>query len=311
MPSRVRRPRRRAALLASLLAAALSFASAQVCHDELARVQPEAGTPPGVVAAELLAAAVELAEPALPPLRAGPAPSLPEGAGTAARFLAERELLPEAWRPDALTAPVWQVMLDRFLAWYEAGSVTVSGPLEPEPLRADLERALARVREAVRPVALVAAAEEERNRVAFLGLVHNWSVYPRLIVLRPGEGETLAGGVEGALARLSTCAVPVEDWVYAPEATARRLFLGAAEARMYVVGSDPKGAWPLLVAEGEETAYFAFDHPDVAHLDAFSAVFSGPSAGPAALVRLLPSVRSNLGPRGVLRLFEIPSHLGD
>lgn len=318
-PTRRRPASRLAARLVPLLLALLLLggAAAQVCRAELEHALPAPDTPPGVAAAQLLRAAVGLAEPALPRLRWVLEPPLPEGerGAEAVRFLAERELLPEGWRADGLDPGVWQAMLDRFLALYEAEPVaaraTDARP-EPRALAGDLERALARVAAAVRPIALVALAQGEGGRVAFLGLVHNWSAYPRLIVRRPSEDATLAhGGLRGVLDRLGSCAVPVRDWVTAPEATARRLFLTAEEARMYVVGSEPEGEWPLLVEEGSETDYFAFAHPDVSGLDAFAAVFTGPSLGPATLARMLPSVRTNLGPRGLLRLFEVPSRYAE
>ena len=57
---------------------------------------------------------------------------------------------------------------------------------------------------------------------------------------------------------------------------------------------------------GEEVDVFAFTHPLVAGLDAFSAVFVGDPAPVLTFVRLLPRVRTNLSPVGMGRILQTP-----
>lgn len=286
-----------------------SFANAQRCQAELAQ---KAGTlptdtPPGVMAAELLARAVEMVEPALPPIVWGAPSGDAPPEYSAARYLEERRLLPEEWRPDSLRPEVWQEMLESFLAWYELDGVSTDGRLHIAGLVEDLSVVLDRVAAAVRPLMLVASDSRDRSRVAFLGLVWNWTVYPRLIVLRPDEELSLADGAARLLDDVANCAVDLHHYVLAPEDTALDLFLTHADARMYVVGSEPQlSEWPLLVPSGEEREYFGFESPDVEHLTAFAAAFDGPSLGLGAMFRMLPRLRTNLPPTRLPGLLSTP-----
>lgn len=292
-----------------LILSLISLATAQRCQSELAQ---KAGalpsdTPPGVMAAELLATAVEMVEPALPPIVWGLQSDEKWLEYPAARYLEERRLLPEEWQPDVLRPGVWQEMLESFLAWYELGGVRTDGNLHVAGMVEDLSAVLGRVADAVRPLMLVASESNDSSRVAFLGLVWNWTVYPRLIVLRPTEELSLSDGTAQMLERLANCAVDLHHYVLAPEDTALDLFLTHADARMYVIGSEPQlNEWPLLVPSGEEQEYFGFTAPEVGHLTAFAAAFDGPSLGIGAMLRVLPRLRTNVPPTRLPGLLSTP-----
>lgn len=286
---------------------------AQMCADELGAVLADSDTPDhvsGVEAVRVFRAAIELIEPALPRMVIGPEPGMPRsepGYGDA-RYLLDRSLLPAAWRPEELSRPVWQEMVRRFLAWYGLDPLRVSDPVDEAAFLADVSRVLESASAAVRPAALIAFDPGDRDRIAFWGLIWNWTVFPRLIVQRPQPGVSLAGGVEAVLPLLGTCAIRPTGFVSAPEETATRLFRSTNTAHMVLVGAAPldENRLPYQVAEGEELAVFGFRHPEVADLDLYSAVFVGPRVHPASLLRLLPQVRSNLSPRALLRHMETP-----
>jgi hypothetical protein len=288
-----------------------SLAAAQTCDSELrdaVEAMPVATTE-AALAAELLATAVHWVEPALPPLVwSADVPLEPGESGyDAVRYLAERRLLPESWRPGELSAETWEQMLSQFLSWYGLPAREVPSEPTREQLVADLAAALGDVGESVRPLALVASSANDRSEIAFLGVVWNWTVYPRLIIRRPAPGQTLADGVKPLLEQLGNCVVRLEHYVYAPEETARRLFLTHADARMYVIGSEPElQAWPLLVPDGEEDAYFAFSAAQVSGLAAYAAAFDGGQLGVRSLMMMLPSLRTNVPPNRIPSLLRTP-----
>jgi hypothetical protein len=297
--------------LAVFVACLLSFATAQTCGAELRQAvgNVNAAASESVFAAELLATAVRWVEPALPPLVwSADVPLAPGEVGyDAVRYLAERRLLPEGWRPGTLSAETWEQMLSRFLAWYGLPARQIRAEPTPEQVVADLSMALGDVGESVRPLALIASSSDNRSEIAFLGVLWNWTVYPRLIVRRPGPEQSLEGGLRPLLDELGNCVVRLEHYVYAPEDMARRLFLTHADARMYVIGSEPElQAWPLLVPAGEEEAYFAFADPQVSDLVAYAAAFDGGQLGMRALMTMLPSLRTNLPPTQIPGLLRTP-----
>jgi hypothetical protein len=223
-------------------------------------------------------------------------------------YLRERRVLPRGVAAEPLDPAAWQGALDVVAGWYDLAGVAAGDPSEPGVVAADLAALLEQVRRAVRPAALIAWHPDDRQRLAFQGLVWNWSAYPRLVVWRVGPGASVDEDLRGMARRFSTCAYDVESYVAASAPVARNLFLAERRARMFVVGSEPDlpGAWPIEVPEGEEVEVFAFTHPLVAQLDAYSAVFVGDAAPVLTLARLLPQVRTNLSPLGVARVLALP-----
>lgn len=265
----------------------------------------------GAVVAPLpaLARVVRLLEPALPRSVVVGRLELPDDHpdAEALRYLRERRVIARGAAVDPMPPEVWQAALDAVAGWYAVAPPAGGDPGDPTRVAADLQALVARVAEAVRPAALVAWSPDDRERLAFLGLVWNWSAYPRLVVTRPSDAPW-DGELRSAAARLATCAYDVTAYVGAVAPVAVDLFLAENRARMYLVGSEPDlpGAWPHEVPAGEEVDVFAFRHPLVADLEAFSAVFVGDPAPVLTFVRLLPRVRTNLSPVGVGRVLQVP-----
>jgi hypothetical protein len=258
-----------------------------------------------------LAATVRLLEPAMPRLLITARLELPAEHPDYADllYLRERRVIARGAVVDPMAPDVWQAALDEIAGWYGAPSVRAGDPGDPGAVARDLAALVARVGRAVRPVALIAWLPEDRERLAFLGMVWNWSAYPRLVVFRQDpEDDRVHDDFRGMARRLDTCAFAVRDYVAASAPVARDLFLAENRARMFIVGSEPDlpGAWPTEVPRGEEVDVFAFGHPLVAQLDAYAAVFVGDPAPVLTFARLLPFVRTNLSPIGLTRVLVTP-----
>jgi len=258
-----------------------------------------------------LAATVRLLEPAMPRLLITARLELPADHPDYGDllYLRERRVIARGAQVDPMAPEVWQSALDVVAGWYGASAPRAGDPGDPAAVARDLAELVERVGRAVRPVALIAWAPEDRQRLAFLAMVWNWSSYPRLIVYRldPDDARVDAR-LAGMARRLDTCAFAVRDYVAASAPVARDLFLAENRARMFIVGSEPDlpGAWPVEVPRGEEIAVFAFEHPLVASLDAYAAVFVGDPAPVLTFARLLPFVRTNLSPIGLTRVLVTP-----
>ncbi|MFA5568366.1 MAG: hypothetical protein WC972_06925 [Trueperaceae bacterium] len=306
--SRVRGP-----LLALLvLVSGAGAAFAQTCQAELTAALPEAQlerVPTGLDAAAALRRAVELVEPALPPLQYDkPVPlEANDPQYQTVKYLVERKLLPDSWGPGELDGETWAVMLDRFLRWYKLPPSGVDAPADVADMLADVEDVLGRVSHAIRPAALLATDQHDSSRTSFWAIIWNWTVYPRLLVVRPDE----AAGARPAdvLAALSNCAVHITAFISAPEETAKALFLTHNDSRMYVVASQPtkNGFWPYEVAAGEELDAFAFGLPDLSGVRLYAAVFDGPEVGFGTLLSLFWRVRTNVAPTALMGYLATPN----
>lgn len=304
------RRRLRAALLILSLAV-LQTAFAQMCRTELVTSLHDTTLErpaTGLDAALALKRAIDLVEPALPPLRLGTSVPLAEDEEgfDVARYLADRRLLPNSWQPDQLDAATWAAMLSTFLSWYELPPVQPGAPGTVEELVADVSAALGRVASAVRPAALLATDPANGGRTVFWAIIWNWTVYPRLLVLKP-TGDALAHPRE-ILPKLSNCAVSISAYISAPQDTAQRLFLTHNSSRMYVVASDPGAVagWPFEVPQGQELNAFVYRLPDLRGVDVYAAVFDGPSVGFGTLLSMLPRIRTNISPFNLAHYLEIP-----
>jgi hypothetical protein len=291
----------------------LPLAAAQVCRSELrsALVNLELSRPPtGVDAALVLRRAVDLVEPALPALRGGGAVPIAEShvGYSAVRFLYQRRLLPDGWNEAELSAETWRAMLGAFLDWYG-----LTGPLPDAPGTAgdvvdDMATVLGRVADTIRPAALLASDPEDGNRLKFWAIIWNWTVYPRLLVIRPDDGVELGNDPRTVLPNLGNCAVSVSSFVTAPQETAKRLFLTHNDSRMYIVGSLPErsGAWPLEIAAGAELEAFDFSLAELGGVRVYAAVFDGPEVGIGTILGLMTRVRTNMSPMAFLSHLQSP-----
>jgi hypothetical protein len=304
-------------LLVILSTFSMALAAEETCRTELSQLAAglPADMPPGSFAAQLLAGAVELVEPALPPWRWNARVPLAEheaGFG-AVKYLVERDLVPDEWRAGELTGEVWHAMLAGFLDWYglppPEPAVTAEFPAADSLVRQrvleDLGAVLQLISAAVRPVAVIASDSAED--VAFVGVIWNWTVYPRLLVWR-GEGLSLADGPAGVLPFVSNCAVQVERFALAPVETAWQLFMGAGEATMFVLESEPaRKSWPLLVEQPDVLEFLAFDAAPVRGLTVYAAAFDGQELGFGAILRLVTQVRTNVAPTAIMSFLSTPA----
>ena len=284
-----------------------ALASSSLCSIESVAVRSDASV--GPVALRAVANAVRTLEPSLPRTRRLSSAVDPDDAVQRdVRYLVERGLLPSWFDPTAFDEASWQVLVAALLAGYGLPPVTVEEQLTLETLEADLDAVVSRILAVIRPVVLLAWDPDDDDRIAFVGLVLNWSPYPRLVVMRPPDGWAMSDGARELAGRVTLCGASIRDWVSAPAPVARALFVQHADdAPMYLVGSDPaRDGWPYRVPAGEEIAVFAFDHPEVADLERFSAVFAAEPLGIMHVVRLLPQVRTNLSPMGFVRAMQTP-----
>lgn len=262
------------------------------------------------VALKAFAQAVRGLEPALPATRFGfDAPVPPEHPlHDAVRYLIARGLLPSSFHPDEFDAVRWQAMLEVFLRGYGLPGISVGSAQTPADLQSDLDRVIERVLAVARPVALLAWEPEDEERLAFVGVVMNWSPYPRLLVMRPPDDWSMRDGARELARRISFCGKPVVDWVSAPAPVAQALFVRhAQDAPMYVVGSEPEvRGWPYRIEGGEELAAFTFEHPEVADLVVYSAVFVADPMGLVQVAQLLPQVRTNLSLFALVQALQTP-----
>ncbi len=304
--------RRFAAVLVALVLCA-PVAIAQVCATELMEALPDAGATlqrpaTGVDAALVLKRAVELVEPALPPLQYDKPVPLDNADPDyqAVKYLVERKLLPKAWSKEELTAETWSGMLSAFLAWYKLPAVHVEAPAAVDGLLADMSGVLERVSHAVRPAALLATDQDDGSRTSFWAIIWNWTVYPRLLVIRPDP--EVGSRPNDVLQALSNCALNITAYVSAPEETAKSLFLSHNSSRMYVVSSLPSknGFWPYEVPAGDELAAFGFDLPDLSGVRLYAAVFDGPEVGFGTLLSLFWRVRTNVAPTALMGYLSTP-----
>lgn len=299
----------RTALLCLLLGLpALAAARCELELGQLAAGLPE-DLPPGTLAAQLLYGAVELVEPTLPTWRHNVSvPLQPDQAGyMAVEYLLGRDLLADSWQAAELTAATWDDMLSRFLDWYQLDWAASSEDWRPERdvLLADLSRALDRVATAVRPVTVI--AHDELNEVVFVGIIWNWTSYPRLLVKRVPAGTSLGDGAGELLERLSSCAVELDRYALAPVQTAWRLFVGTGDSTMYLLESEPRRPhWPLAVEQAEVRAHLEFRAIEVAGAREFAVAFSGQQLGVGAILGMITQIRTNISPLSLGHYLAVP-----
>ena len=287
----------------ALMLVASAWAAVPVCETELRRALPSSDAPDGVVAVELLAAAVRQVEPALRPWRerAGPIPEGERGAA-AARFLDGVGLLPRGWSLETHDLAAWQAMHERFATWYRATPARVSDGSRAAML-ADMAATLGAVSQALRPLAVFATGPDER--VTFFAVIWNWSPVPRLLLLAPPADLRLGEGsgterAEPVLAAMSGCALHFSNYVYTREDLAIQMFAQQGESVFRVLGSDPPDATVPTLFEAERVLdVFRFSDPALAGVRALSGGVEGPSVPTGTILRLLVTVRTNIGLDGI------------
>lgn len=294
-----------------VLLAFASLATAQVCTSELQQALPGAGATPGQVAASLLARAVQLIEPALPPQRGGSGPI--EGAGAAAdavTYLHQRRLLPDGWSPEGHTPAAWSAMLTRFVAPYREAPPPATGT-DTRAMLSEAALALEIVADAVRPLPVFAVDAD--GRVTFFAVIWNWTPFPRLLVFRPHPEARLADAGSSreaappALEAMANCALRFEHFVYASEAAALQLFVAQGASTLLVMGSEPAlDGLPRSFGPDEVIEVLTFRSPVMDGVEVASVSIEGPAPGFGAVLQVLLQVRTNAGVEAVMRSLALP-----
>ncbi|MEM7734803.1 MAG: hypothetical protein AAF267_03355 [Deinococcota bacterium] len=286
---------------------------AQVCITELradegGAVLQQLAT--GRDAAIYVQRAVALLEPVLPRFdfneTVGVEPT--DNAYEAARYLLERRLLPATWQPDSLDMATWQTMLTRLGRWYgltPVAQLNEADELTKRMIILTLAELIDEATQQINPVALVASAEDNSDRVAFWAIIRNDGVYPRMIIVAPpSDSIRLGDGVAAILPTLETCAMELENFIFAPASVAQQLFLSTNQSRMIVASASPI---PLTmdVPSGEEVSFFVFESPTLAGIEQYAALFPGPSLGVGTILGLIPRVRTNMSPGEILAFLQL------
>lgn len=254
----------------------------------LARAQPCAPTAPITDLPAQAAWATDVLEPGL---RDTPALALSDATRTIAAFRREALLtdLPEAAAERALAAleRVYGVPLPP----------RSDGAFDPAELTAWAREA----GESISPQGILIMESPAREVVAHAAVYWNSPLTSRVRVVQvPDE---VRGDRDAVLALLGTCAVPVDEWLSAPEGVALEFLTEHVSASMLVVaeGAAPGGEW---VPPERLIAALRFRDRATEGLDGFSAWFAGERPGIVAATRLLPTLRGSLGPRDLLDLFR-------
>jgi hypothetical protein len=282
------------------------------CLPELRRALPPGGVPDHVVAVELLATALRLAEPAFPAMRGG-APQIADddpGYG-AATYLYRRYLLPAEWSPERFDDDAWRRMLQAFVDAYRAPMPeTIIGGGRVGMIQ-DVAATLQNVSDALRPLAVFATGPGDE--VTFFAVVWNWTIAPRLIIMRPDEGLRLGDGrtsserAQHVLEEMNTCAWRFRSFVYADESVALPLFVQQGRSIMRILASEPpRDGWPVVIDADEVVPAFRFDHEVLDGVQAIAVSIEGPSIGVGTAVAVLAQVRTNLGVNDLFHYLAIP-----
>ena len=153
--------------------------------------------------------------------------------------------------------------------------------------------------------AFLVTATREREAVRHAAVHWNSPLVPRLRVVRLPEDRVRPGNRDDVLDLLGTCAVAVDEWVSAPEPVVATFLRDHLETFMLVTARDASGAAVERWVPPERMLdALRFEDPVTEDLSAFDAWFAGEGPGILAVTRLLPSLRSSLGPGDLLALFR-------
>jgi len=260
-------------------------------------------------AVRYLARAVRLLEPVLPRFDVTDALPLDETDPVYedARYLLERRLLPPSWQPENIDLVTWQTMLTRLGRWYGVSALATTndiGDLTKRTMILTLADFIDTVQQHIDPVALIASAENNPNRIDFWAIIRNDGVYPRMIVVRPPTNITLQNGAASVLPALSSCATPLDNFIFAPAGVARQLFLSTNQSSMIVASAAPENL-QMDVSSGQEIAFLDFSAPELANIERYAALFPGPSLGVGTILGLIPRVRTNMSPGEIIAFLQL------
>jgi hypothetical protein len=272
---------------------------AQVCEDELrSSVLPDA--PASRVATALARTAVESIEPALPNRsRASRAWNDPN-----ANWLDRHGFLPHGWSEDDPPTPaLWAELLANLQRPYRVAPRPLSGRTDPQTLLNETQAALQRVASSVRPLALVATRPGERNEVASVSVIWNWTPWPRLLIFEPHDllidTEDEIGGV---LLGVGTCAWRPRAYFRTDVNTATNYYFGNAQAQVRLLATNLGHSWEL-VPDDQERTMFAFEGHLLRGATVAAIGFEGPGPSTWQVMKFLTTAQTNVG------AFDLPYYL--
>jgi len=156
----------------------------------------------------------------------------------------------------------------------------------------------------VTAIGLAITSQRSGGELLTAGVYWSTPVMERIRIVRIAAG-THAQDLEQLAALLgpvvSTCAVPVTDWVVLPQDLATEIVAGADGLWMLAFG-PPDGAqlpasWSTWIRDAEIGAAFLFEHPAVRHAGSYSAMFYGRGPGLAWTLRNAQRASTTLGVR--------------
>ncbi len=259
-------------------------------------------------AAKLFKKAVELLEPAIPPLTdaylTALSPDDPDY--PVIKFLADRQILPDTWQDEELKVQVWRAMLLNLVLWYDILPVRMPNEeLTNQQLIDNLSTLIDRASEVINPLVLAGVNSRQESDISFLAILKNDPPYPRLIVVKPPEEVDVSRSFQNIFSYVGNCTSNFENYVYGPSHAARQLFLTHNSSSMYVFQTNLAGfeSW-IEVPQGEEVAYLEFTHPSIIELEQYTALFSGSGPNIFTLMQIVPQFRTNMSPREIISFVQ-------
>ncbi len=309
----------RTLLLSLTFLLTIQLGSSQVCYDELTQdldltTLEEKAT--GHDAALIFKRAIDIIEPALPPIQAGiddnqalSAVATDDPNYELYRFVSERFLLPNTWQPGEIGRSQVHRMFKRVHGWYN-----LPDPREPttgytkQEIIDDLLATFNHLIDAGKNegVAIVAAKDRSATDLSFLALVRLTGPYPRMLVYNPpiDEGIDIKNSIKNVFPYLENCLYELDDYIYSNATTAQKLFITNNQSQMYILNTQPKVMDSVfLVPQGKEIDYFEYTAPELQGSQRYVALFDGPTPSPLTIARLISNVRTNMTPTEAINFF--------
>jgi hypothetical protein len=106
---------------------------------------------------------------------------------------------------------------------------------------------------------------------------------------------------------LGTCAWTPRSWARAPADVARDFYTGNVATEVRIIARPDRAIREeIAVARGDEEAAFRLEHPAVRGAPYASLGFVGPGPSVGTVLRLMVSIRTNLGLFDLGRYLSIP-----
>lgn len=286
----------------------------QRCEEELkANLSSEMllETATGRTAARVFKQAIELLEPAMPPLinTSVNVLSTEDPDYPILKFLADREALPAGWSEGVLEQHIWRQMLLKIVQWYDIPPISLSSKtISNQQLIDNLSMLIDSASQTKNPVVLAGIDNPQENKISFIAILTNDPPFPRLMVVKPPESIDISSSFQNIFPYISNCAQELSNYVYGPSEASRKIFLTHNNSVMYIfpTSSTDFENW-LEVPQGEEISYLEFKHPQLVGVELYTTLFNGAGPGVMTIMQIIPQLRTNMLPKEILKFIqEIP-----